>query len=119
MKIPLKVGVQDPASVKIEQLRLLERDIAFCSRGDWEAKNRLIKSFMPLFLSLAKRRSHENAKINQYIDAGKAGLIDACKKYKSSMGTDHFQIFALDFIEKAMNASDHPRGFFARIFGRG
>ena len=120
MKISLKVGAQDTfSSGKQEELRLLDRDIVACSRGDWEAKNRLIKSFMPLFLSLAKKRTQETARINQYVEAGKNGLIAACKKYKASIGADRFQIFALDFIEKSMNDADRPRGFFARLFGRG
>jgi DNA-directed RNA polymerase specialized sigma subunit len=118
MKISLKVGNQDAASIKQEEMRLLDRDIVACNRGDWEAKNRLIKVFMPLFLSLAKKRSQENAKINQYVEAGKSGLAEACKKYKSSMGADRFQIFALDFIEKAMTHLDRPQGFFARLLGR-
>jgi DNA-directed RNA polymerase sigma subunit (sigma70/sigma32) len=118
MKISLKVGNQDAASIKQEELRLLDRDIVACSRGDWEAKNRLFKTFMPLFLSLARKRSQENARINQYVEAGKTGLLSACKKYKPSMGADRFQIFALDFIEKGMTVIDHPRGFFARLFGR-
>lgn len=118
MKISLKVGNQDSTSLKQEELRLLDRNIIACSRGDWEAKTRLIKKFMPLFLSLAKKRSPENSKINQYIEAGKSGLVTACKKYKSTLGPDRFQIFALDFIEQAMNEVDHPRGFFARLFGR-
>jgi DNA-directed RNA polymerase specialized sigma subunit len=118
MKIALKVGNQDASSIKQEELRLLDRDIVSCSRGDWEAKNRLFKTFMPLFISLAKKRSSENAKINQLVEAGKLGLVDACKKYKSSTGADRFQIFALDYIEKTMNAVDHPRGFFSRLFGR-
>jgi DNA-directed RNA polymerase specialized sigma subunit len=120
MKISLKVSNQENFnSGKQEELRLLDRDITACSRGDWEAKNRLFKSFMPLFLSLAKKRTQEVAGINQYIEAGKNGLVAACKKYKSSIGADRFQIFALDFIEKAMNDADRPRGFFARLFGRG
>lgn len=118
MKIPLKFAVEESVDDRHQQAKILEQEIKACQRGDWEAKSRLIKIFMPLLLSLAKKRSPENAKINLYVEAGKSGLAHAVKKYSSSIGPERFQIFALDFIEKAMNDSDKPKGFWSRLFGK-
>ena len=38
----------------------------------------------------------------------------ATKKYKKSVGAEHFQLFALDFIEKNMDGAG--AGFFSRLF---
>lgn len=118
MRIPLNMGKEQVSGDKQDQLRALDRDILACKNGDWEAKARLFKQFMPLLLSLAKKRTSDNATVNRYVEAGKNGLVHAANKYKSSIGADHFQIFALDFIETAMNKAEPGKGFFARLFGR-
>jgi DNA-directed RNA polymerase specialized sigma subunit len=116
MRIPLNMGNTKPTS-KEEMARVMEHDILACKSGDWEAKARLIREFMPLLTSLAKKRAMENTLINQYIEAGKTGLVIATRKYKPSIGVNHFQIFALDFIEKQMNKANPKGGFFTRLFG--
>jgi DNA-directed RNA polymerase specialized sigma subunit len=116
MKIPLNMG-QTNQSSKEAQLQAMERDILASQRGDWNAKNSLVRTFTPLLTSLAKKRASESAKASEYFEAGKDGLFAAAKKYKRSMGADKFQIFALDFIEKSMDRVENP-GFLARVFGR-
>ena len=41
----------------------------------------------------------------------------AAKKYKSSVGADKFQIFALDYIESNMDALNKGGGFLSKLFG--
>jgi DNA-directed RNA polymerase specialized sigma subunit len=112
------MGKETVSGDKHDQLRALDHDIQSCKNGDWEAKARIFKQFMPLLLSLAKKRTSDNATINRYVEAGKNGLLHAANKYKPSVGADRFQIFALDFIEAAMNKAEPGKGFFARLFGR-
>ena len=119
MKIPLNLGNNGPQSSKAAQFKMLERDILATKKGDWNAKNNLIRSFMPLLTSLAEKRSQDTAKKNKLIDAGKEGLFSAAKKYREGIGADKFQIFALDFIEARMDNIDKKVGFFARLFGKG
>lgn len=117
MKIALNFK-QDDAYVPdgVEQEKAIERDVLACKRGDWEAKSRLTQTFMPLLTSLAKKRSQETATTNRYIEAGKDGLMNAVRHFKPGVSAK-FQIFALTYVEDAMDRSDRP-GFFARLFGR-
>ncbi len=94
MKIPLKMNGQQ-GSYK-PAVGISERDILAVKNGDWTAKNNLFKTFQPLFLKLAERRAEEPAEIAKFIEKGKTGLLLATKKYKTSVGADRFQIFALD-----------------------
>ena len=119
MKIALNLGNHDFQSEKQEQSRVLEHDIVACKNGDWEAKARLFRIFMPLLTQMAKKRSNDNVLINKYIEAGKNGIIAATKKFKTTSGADRFQIFSVDFIEGQMNRVDNKGGFIARLFGRG
>lgn len=116
MKISLNLNQNDYATPEAAREKAIERDVEACKRNDWEAKTRLIQAFMPLLTSLAKKRTQETAAFNRYIEAGKEGLADAARHYNSSSGT-RFQLFALNYIEQAMNRVSRP-GFFARLFGR-
>lgn len=116
MKIPLNIG-QAGATSKAAQAKLLERDVISAAQGDWNARNNLFRTFMPLITSLAQKRSDEVAVTNKLAEAGKAGLLAAAKKYKPGSGTDNFHIFALDFIEKYMDQTDKGGGFFSKLFG--
>lgn len=115
MKISLNMG-SGPAS-KATQAKLLERDVVGAAEGDWTCKTNLVRTFMPLITSLAQKRTSEVAKLNKYTEAGKEGLMTAAKKYKPGSGVDNFHIFALDFIEKSMDHTDKPGGFFSKLFG--
>ncbi len=119
MKISLHLGQNESYTSDGDREKALEREVAACRKGDWEAKARLVNTFMPLLTSLARKRTSEVADINRYIDAGKEGLLSAAKHYKES-GHTKFQIFALRYIEDAMSNADR-HGIFSRIlafFGR-
>ena len=118
MKIPLNMGQSGSVSDKTTQYKILERDILNTKKGDWAAKSNLSKTFFHLLRSLAEKRSTDPTQINTLIEAGKDGLFKAAIKFKVQNGADRFHIFALDFVEKAMDNKLHP-GFFARLFGRG
>lgn len=116
MKISLNLNQNDYTTPEASREKAIDRDVEACKKNDWEAKNRLIQTFMPLLTSLAKKRTQETANLNRFIEAGKEGLIDAAKHFSPNSGTK-FQLFALNFIEEAMNRVNRP-GFFARLFGR-
>jgi DNA-directed RNA polymerase specialized sigma subunit len=117
MKIPLNLGQNASQSTSQAHAKVLERDILAAQKGDWNAKNNLMRTFAPLLTALASKRSSDVAKINDYIEAGKKGLFDAAKKYKQGTA-DRFNLFALEFIEKEMDGVDHGGGFFAKLFGK-
>lgn len=119
MKIPLHLANNGPQSTQATQTKNLERDILATKRGDWNAKNSLAKTFMPLITSLAEKRTTDNVQKNKLIEAGKEGLFNAARRYKENMGPEKFRIFALDFIESSMDNVGKGGGFFARLFGRG
>jgi len=118
MKIPLNMGQNGVVSDRITQNKILERDILNTKKGDWTAKANLAKTFSHLLRSLAEKRSNDPTQINTLIEAGKEGLFKAAAKFNVKTGADRFHIFALDFVEKAMDKKLRP-GFFARLFGRG
>jgi DNA-directed RNA polymerase sigma subunit (sigma70/sigma32) len=116
VKISLNLNQNDYATPEATREKAIERDVEACKRNDWEAKTRLVQTFMPLLTSLAKKRTQETATLNRYIEAGKEGLTDAARHFNQTSGTK-FQLFALNYIEQAMNRVNRP-GFFARLFGR-
>jgi DNA-directed RNA polymerase specialized sigma subunit len=122
MKISLNMG-QEEGDSRAAQQRVLERDVLGAKAGDWNAKNSLVRLFTPLLASLAEKRTNDAALRNQLIEAGKQGLFDAARKYKPNVGIVHFRVFALDFIEAAMDhaaraSSSSGGGFLSRLFGR-
>lgn len=117
MKIALNMRQDENASPEVERERAIDRDVEGFRRNDWEAKTRLVQTFMPLLTSLAKKRTQEASRHNRYIEAGKEGLAAAVKHYKSPSVNGKFQVFALNYIEEQMNRVDKP-GFFARWFKR-
>lgn len=119
MKIPLHLGQNGTQSAAAAQAKVVERDVLAAKQGDWNAKTNLARTMTPLLLSLAQKRASDQQTINALIEAGKEGLVKATRKYNSSIGADRFQIFALDFIEAAMD--EHLRGgnWFTRLFSRG
>jgi DNA-directed RNA polymerase sigma subunit (sigma70/sigma32) len=118
MKIPLKLGQDSQQSTRAAETKVLANDIAAAKGGDWNAKSNLIRTFLPLIVSLAEKRGHDAAAVSKYVEAGKEGLLKAVKKYKPAVGADHFRIFALDFIMASLDRMDKGGGFLARLFGR-
>lgn len=120
MKIPLKLGEDGPQSTTATAAAAVLRDVKAVRDGDWNAKNSLAQAFNPLLISLAEKRAHgDPSKLNRYMDAGKEGLFKAAKRFRPKSDNDNFQIFALDFIEQAMNRIDRRGGgMMARLFGK-
>jgi len=120
MKIPLKLGEDGHQSTVAAAAAAIARDVAAVKAGDWNAKNSLARAFQPLLHSLAEKRAHgDQGKHNRYTDAGKEGLFKAAKKYKAKANGDNFQLFALDYIESAMDRVDGGGGgMFSRLFGK-
>ncbi len=116
MKIALNMRQGDDFNQEGDREKTLERDVAAAKRGDWEAKTRLARTFMPLFTSLARKRSQATADINRHIEAGREGLMTAVRHYKPNAGMK-FEVFALSYIENEMDKASRP-GLFARLFGR-
>lgn len=117
MKIALNMGQSNTGSDRNAQSKALERDIQGVQKGDWTAKNNLVKAFQNLLRSLAEKRSKDPTEINTLIEAGKEGLFKAAQKFSIATGGDRFHVFALDFVEQAMDRKQKG-GFFARLFGR-
>ena len=118
MKIPLNLHQNEDAAYGVDHDRAIERDVAACKGNDWEAKARLIHAFMPLLTSLSKKRATDIAGTNRCIEAGKEGMVTAVRKYRPETG-QKFQVFAVSYIEAAMDRVNKERsGFFARLFGR-
>jgi len=116
MKIPLHSGNGGGQTTAAARSEALEKDIQAAQRGDWKARQRIESMMITLLTDLARKRASSNSEINVLIEAGKQGIAIAVKKYKTSMGADRFQIFALRFIEAKMDNPDSG-GFFARLFG--
>lgn len=119
MKISLRMQEGNGGTTsRTSQDSVTEKEIMACKRGDFEAEKRMLRKFMPLLTSLARKRSKDPPVINVCIEAGKKGLKKAVQKYKPSVGADKFRIFAVDFIEKSIDDSlQEKKGFFARLFG--
>ena len=116
MKIPLSHNEVAELAAGVTDHELLARVLAACRIGDWEAKHQLERMFQPLLLMLATKRAGESAALrNQLIERGREGLIRAAKRFPAAEPVRHFRVFALNFIEAAM---DRPPGFWQRLFGR-
>ncbi|MBN1670251.1 MAG: hypothetical protein JXR37_04420 [Kiritimatiellae bacterium] len=117
MKIPLNLGGDQGRADKVAHDRALEQVIDRCNKGDWEAKEVLVSTFMALLRTMATKRAADPRLAVRYIDAGKKGLFRAAQKYKPSIGPEKFQVFAVDFIEREMDSVDKRKGFLGRLFG--
>lgn len=94
-----------------------EQEITAAKRGDWEARNRIINGMTPLITSLAEKRTGSKEETAQLVEAGKKGVRRAINKYKPAIGPDRFQVYVVDFIEKAMNRTGKKAGILSRLFG--
>ena len=118
MKIPLHLGQTGTQSTVAAQAKVVERDVLAVKQGDWNARTSLARSMTPLLVSLAQKRGADQPTVNALVEAGKEGLYRAAQKYHSGIGADRFQIFALDFIEAAMDNRLKGGNWFTRLFKR-
>jgi DNA-directed RNA polymerase specialized sigma subunit len=118
MKISLKLDQDGQPSTAAAAATAIARDVRALKLGDRNAKNSLVRAFQPLLTTLSDKRAQgDHGKHNRYIDAGKEGLFKAAKKYKARSNGDNFQLFALDYIERAMDGVDQGGGLMSRLFG--
>jgi DNA-directed RNA polymerase specialized sigma subunit len=116
MKIPLRIETSTQ-SHKAVRLRIMANEIVATRRGDWNARRELLREFRPLLQAMADKRSSDPAAAAKLVSAGEAGVLKAVRKFNPKNGAEHFQVFSLPFIEKAMNKPGDS-GFLARLFGR-
>lgn len=97
----------------------MERCIALCQKGDLREHMRLARIFRPLIRTLAERRASgpESVKeVNRLCALGREGLYEAVLEYNSRADVTNFRVFALDYIERAMDSK--PKGFWHKLFRR-
>jgi DNA-directed RNA polymerase specialized sigma subunit len=113
----LNFGTSGAASGKAVRLRVIQNDIVAAKKGDWNSRRALLSEFRPLLQSMAEKRARTPEELRTLVQAGEEGVARAVRKFRLSDGADHFQVFALPYIEKAMEEPGR-RGFLARIFGK-
>ena len=117
MNASLKLHASVDPGGRIADLDMLERCLAKCQAGDLREHMQLARKFRPLIRTLAEKRAGgpENVKeINRLCSLGREGLYEAVIEYNSNVGIAHFRLFALDYIERAMDSK--PKGFWQRLF---
>ena len=62
-----------------------------------------------------QKRASDQAQINDLIEKGKEGINKAAKKFNLKDGADKFRIFAVNYVEDAMDGKGG--GFFSKLFG--
>jgi DNA-directed RNA polymerase specialized sigma subunit len=117
MNIPVKLhGSVDPSGRQCE-LESLGNCILNCQTGDLREHMRLARIFRPLIRTLAEKRAGgpDNVKeINRLCALGREGLYEAILEYTPKVGISRFRVFALDYIERAMDSK--PKGFWQNLF---
>ena len=118
MAVPVHLNNVDLSG---KQLRFeeLERCIASCQAGELRERIRLARNFRPLIRSLAERRAggaRAVNEINRLCALGREGLYEAAMNYTPKIGAQHFRVFALDYIERAMDGQ--KKSFWRRLFRR-
>ena len=116
MKISLSQQEVDGLAASGGDFEALSQAVAACKLGDWEAKHTLDRMFHPLLAMLAaKRVGSDTAASNRLIERGREGLYRAAKQFPKRRHVRHFRLFALPFIEAAM---DRPPSFWQRFFAK-
>lgn len=69
-----------------EESRSLMR--AYRERGDWAARERLIELHLPLVRTLARRYAHCGERLEDLVQVGTIGLIEAVDRFDPERGTD-------------------------------
>lgn len=115
MKIPLNSG-NNGISTESARTQALQKDLLAAKKGDWKARYRIEAAMLPILKEMAHKRASNNHDINALLEAGKAGIATAIKKYKPATGADRFQMFAVRFVEDKMNNLQSGGSFWSRIF---
>jgi DNA-directed RNA polymerase specialized sigma subunit len=115
MKIALHMSQNEGQTVGQIEIKKLTTYLTSAQKGDWDAKKRIIEMFTPLVKSMVDHRGFTDEDREAAIERGKDGVEKAAKKFKLSNGGDKFQLFALRFIEAAI---DKKATFIGKLFGR-
>ena len=93
----------------------LAQAVAGCKLGDLESRHALERQFAPLITMLAGKRTGADNHVarNELIDRGREGLYRAAKRFPPRESIRRFRLFALDYIEAAM---DKPVRGLPKIF---
>lgn len=70
---------------------------AYHGRGDRAARERLIELYLPLVRTLARRFAHRGERLDDLVQVGSIGLIEAIERFDPARGTD-FSSFAIATI---------------------
>ncbi len=70
---------------------------AYHGRGDRAARERLIELYLPLVRTLALRFAHSGERLDDLVQVGSIGLIEAIERFDPERGTD-FSSFAIPTI---------------------
>lgn len=115
MKIALSQDEVASLSGNGAQSDALAQAVAGCKLGDWEAKHALERLFAPLIEKLADKRAGADPAVrHELIERAREGLYRAAKRYPKRESIRRFRLFALDYIENAMDK--RPSGL-AKLFG--
>jgi hypothetical protein len=117
MKIGLNLGQETDLTGPAAQDRALERDILAAKKGDWAARQNLLRTFGPLIEALAAKRTTDHDRRAAYIKAGRDSITKVVRRHKPTAGPHHFRIAVADCIESSMDRLDKG-SFLARLFGR-
>ena len=113
MKIPLSHDELSNLAANSGEIEALTQAIDGCRLGDWEAKRALERIFQPLLVMLATKRAGDDVKHRTHLlERGREGLYRAAKRFPKRDPVKQFRIFALPFIEAAM---DKPPSFWQKL----
>ena len=114
MKISLSQDEVDNLAASGGHAEELAQAIAGCKIGDWESKHALERLFASLISMLAEKRAGSDATLrSKLMERGREGLYRAAKRFSRRDSVRHFHVFALDYIEAAM---DKPVSRLLKIF---
>jgi DNA-directed RNA polymerase specialized sigma subunit len=113
MKIQLSHDDLANLAINSNELETLTNALAGCRAGDWESKHELERIFQSLLVMMATKRTGDDVKQRtRLIERGRAGLYRAAKRFPKREPAKQFRIFALPFIEAAM---DEPPSFWQKL----
>jgi DNA-directed RNA polymerase specialized sigma subunit len=115
MKIALNMNQAEGQTAGQIEIEKLVGYLTAAQQGDWEAKARIVTMFTPLVTSMVDHRGLADEARSAAIERGKRGVERAAKKYKLVNGGDKFQLFAIRFIDVAI---DSKGGLLAKLLGR-
>jgi DNA-directed RNA polymerase specialized sigma subunit len=116
MKIALNLNQESTATIGAVQDKELEQLILMTRSGDWAAKERLAKMFLPVIQDMASKRSDSGIDHALLVDAGRRGVVKAAKKSGPSQGAHGFRISVVEHIERAVDRAAKG-SILSKLFG--